>query len=242
LKQIIFFKLLFVLCLAQGFQKDYYTLDNTQKRAVFFEKMNAMLDVSFEKLAQERAFVEAFLSQSAKQGFRISDTKALERLISLKQKYRIKNLFDLKEYQVKIAPIPKSMAMAQALLESATGTSRFAKEANNLFGEWTYGEKGLVPNQRSANQKHKIKIFDSLQESVDSYVLNLNRHYAYEEFREKRKEFSDKNQQISGLEAIKSLEAYSELKEDYIKRITKIITLYKLEKYDLKPQSPFIKR
>lgn len=29
--------------------------------------------------------------------------------------------------------IPKSMGIAQALVESATGTSRFAREANNLL-------------------------------------------------------------------------------------------------------------
>ncbi|MDN2916957.1 glucosaminidase domain-containing protein, partial [Campylobacter jejuni] len=76
--------------------------------------------------------------------------------------------------------------IAQALVESATGTSRFAREAHNLFGEWTWGEKGLIPDLSHPDKKHKIKIFDSLQDSVDSYVLNLNRHFAYEKFRDAR--------------------------------------------------------
>lgn len=53
--------------------------------------------------------------------------------------------------------IPKSMGIAQALVESATGTSRFAREANNLFGEWTWGEKGLIPDLRHPDKNTKLK-------------------------------------------------------------------------------------
>ncbi|MCX2683769.1 glucosaminidase domain-containing protein [Campylobacter sp. MIT 21-1685] len=217
---------------AEGFGKNYYELKPEEKRMVFFAKMNEMFDISFQGIEQERSFALAFLNESAKNAFRISNQKALERLIELKNKYRIENLFDISEYKKRIQKIPKSMGIAQALVESATGTSRFAREANNLFGEWTWGDKGLIPKKRQSNKKHKIKIFDNLQESVDSYVLNLNRHYSYQNFRELRADFLKKGKNISGLEAIKVLNSYSELKGDYIKLISNIIKQYKLEKYD----------
>lgn len=243
MKQITIFLSFISLLFASGFGKSYYDLDMEQKRQVFFKKMNEMFDKSFENIEQERAFVDAFFKKEVKGGFRTSNQKNLEKLIELKDKYRIKNLFDFSEYEKKIAPIPKSMGIAQALVESATGTSRFAREANNLFGEWTWGDKGLVPNKRKPNKKHKVKIFDSLQDSVDSYVLNLNRNFAYADFREARYKDMKEGKQIKGFKAIKSLHAYSELRGDYIELITKIMTKYNLEKYDnLKTQSPFIKR
>lgn len=240
MKRIIIFLSLFLSPffaddnLKDGFGKDYYELDIEQKRQVFFTKMNEMFNQSFKKIEQERAFIEAFFKDSYKTGFRTSNQANLEKLIALKNKYRIENLYDFTEYKKRIQSIPKSMGIAQALVESATGTSRFAREANNLFGEWTWGEKGLIPDLRHPNKKHKIKIFDSLQDSVDSYVLNLNRHFAYENFRNKRAKLKSEGKQITGLEAAESLHAYSELKGDYTELIAKIITQYALEKYDFK--------
>ncbi|MBM0637420.1 mannosyl-glycoprotein endo-beta-N-acetylglucosamidase [Campylobacter hepaticus] len=239
MKQIIIFLSFFLFSLLanddlkDGFGENYYKLDINQKRQIFFMKMNAMFDKSFEEIKKERAFIEAFFENAYKTGFRISNQTELKKLILLKNKYRIENLYDFAEYKKRIQKIPKSMGIAQALVESATGTSRFAKEANNLFGEWTWGEKGLIPDLRHPDKKHKIKIFDSLQNSVDSYILNLNRHFAYEKFRDARAEYENKGKEITGLEAIKTLDSYSELKEHYISLIIKIIKRYKLEQYDV---------
>ncbi|MFY4755475.1 glucosaminidase domain-containing protein [Campylobacter jejuni] len=237
MKPIIIFLSLFLIPLfaddlKSGFGEEYYKLDIDQKRQIFFIKMNEMFDQSFKKIEQERAFIEAFFKDAYKTGFRTSNQTNLEKLITIKNKYRIENLYNFTEYKKRIQKIPKSMGIAQALVESATGTSRFAKEANNLFGEWTWSEKGLIPDLRHPDKKHKIKIFDSLQDSVDSYVLNLNRHFAYEKFRDARAKFKSGGKEITGLEAIKTLDSYSERKGYYINLITKIIKRYNLEKYD----------
>ncbi|EAH6260503.1 glucosaminidase domain-containing protein [Campylobacter upsaliensis] len=238
MKRIIIFLSLFSLAFA-GFDESYYKLSNEERRAVFFAKMDKLLDRSFAKVAKERAFVKFFLENGAKKGFR--ESEGLIKLANLREKYRVKNLFSWEEYDKKMRLVPKSLAMAQALIESATATSRFARKANNLFGEWTWGEKGIVPENRAPNSKHKIRIFDSLEESVDSYVLNLNRHFAYENFRKKRYEFAKEGKEFSGIEAAKSLHSYSELGGSYIKMVTQVIQKYKLMEYDLKTQSPLIK-
>ncbi|TKX31484.1 glucosaminidase domain-containing protein [Campylobacter estrildidarum] len=238
MKQIIIFLSLFLSQifatqnLKDGFGEDYYNLDTEEKRKIFFVKMNAMFDESFKEIAKEQDFINAFFKQANKDGFRTADQENLEKLLELKEKYRVQNLFDYYEYKKRIAPIPKSMGIAQALVESATGTSRFAREANNLFGEWTWGDKGLIPDSRHPKKKHKIKIFDSLQDSVNSYVLNLNRHFAYADFREARYKDMKEGKKIQGLEAIKTLHAYSELKGHYIELVIKVINKYNLEKYD----------
>ncbi|EAL3897474.1 mannosyl-glycoprotein endo-beta-N-acetylglucosamidase [Campylobacter lari] len=228
LSSVLFLKAEFIA----GFDEQYYALSIKEKREVFIKKINALLDVSFKEIEKEKEFIEFFFKEAIKNNFRKLNTNALQKLWFLKEKYRVKNLYDHKEYQVRIQKVPKSLAIAQAIIESATGTSRFAKEANNLFGEWTWGEKGLVPKERSEGKTHKIRIFDSLQESVDSYLLNLNRHDAYKDFRAWRWNAISENEKLDGKEAASHLEKYSEIKSNYTKLILSIIEQYKLDELD----------
>ena len=232
---IIFLSLfmpLFMSGIEGGFDESYYKLPINEKRKVFAEKINEMLDIAFEKVLKEREFALNFLDEGAKEGYRNLDPARLERLVEIQQKYRIKNLFDTKAYSKKIDTIPKSMGIAQAMVESATGTSRFTKEANNLFGEWTFKGRGLVPKQRPKGKTHKVRIFDSLQESVESYLLNLNRNNAYEEFRTLRLQHRKNNKKFSGLSAISTMKNYASIKEKYIEILRSVITKNGLSKYD----------
>lgn len=215
-----------------GFDPSFYTLDMDQKREIFIGKINTLLDESFKNIEEEQKFVDSFFNEALKTNFRNLNSNALARLNNLKEKYRIKNLYDIEEFKKRIQKVPKSLAIAQAIIESATGTSRFAKEANNLFGEWTWGDKGLVPKNREAGKTHKIRIFDTLQESVDSYVLNLNRHFAYEDFRTWRQRILEKNKKLDGREAAGYLEKYSEIKSKYTQLILSIIEKHQLDKFD----------
>lgn len=227
----IFVFVLFSSLKAMGFDEEYYKLEYSQMKEEFFNQISSMLDVSFEKLNEEREFAKAFIEKSFLSSFQNLDKKELERLSQIQTKYRIKNLFDFNEYYLKIQPIPKSMAIAQALVESGTGTSRFTKEANNLFGEWTFGAKGLVPNERLPGKTHKIRIFDSLQDSVDSFVLNINRHRAYRYFRDKRLEAIKENK-LMGIHAVDDLKAYSENGEYYTNTVKSVIKKYDLLRFD----------
>lgn len=197
----------------------------------FCNQISAMLDVSFEKLNEEREFAKDFIEKAFLNGFQGLNKDDLAKLSQIQTKYRIKNLFDFSEYYLKIQPIPKSMAIAQALVESGTGTSRFTKEANNLFGEWTFGKEGLVPNERLPGKTHKIRIFESLQDSVDSFVLNINRHRAYRYFRDKRLEAIKENKPM-GIHAVDDLKAYSENGEYYTNVVKSIIKKYDLLNFD----------
>lgn len=223
---------LFLGAIQGGFDESFYRLNIEQRKAAFISKMSALFDESFEKVRQDRQFIEHIFKHYAKTGFRNLSAQEFERLSSLQQKYRVKHLFDYKEYQMRIGVVPKSMGIAQAMLESATGTSRFVREGNNLFGQYTYSGAGLIPRQRQAGKTHKIKIFSSLQESVDAYVLNLNRHAAYEEFRKLRFKFQSEGKKLGGLTAIHTLENYSEIKGQYARRLDNIIKNNDLSRFD----------
>ncbi len=68
--------------------------------------------------------------------------------------YGIKNE-DITELKIRMDIVPVSIAIAQAAKESGWGTSRFALEGNAMFGQWTWGKKGIAPLDRDKNQAHK---------------------------------------------------------------------------------------
>ena len=84
---------------------------------------------------------------------------------------------------IKVDKIPVS-ALAQAVIESGWGTSRFAyRGMHYLDNTWGSTNHGIIPNDRETDAKYKIKSFDSLSESVASYMKNLNTNFHYNEFR-----------------------------------------------------------
>jgi Bax protein len=52
-------------------------------------------------------------------------------------RYRV-DAEDLAALARRMDVIPPSLALAQAAVESGWGTSRFAREGNALFGQWTF--------------------------------------------------------------------------------------------------------
>ena len=128
--------------------------------------------------------------------------------------------------------IPNSIVLAQAANESGWGTSRFAKEFNALFGEYTYDySNGVVPLFREEGAKHLVKAFDSLDKSVRSYFNNLNSHYAYKEFRYVRKIMRENNNFNNIGLLVNELDTYA-VDKNYIKTINSIIYNNKLDKLD----------
>ena len=123
-------------------------------------------------------------------------------------------------------------ATSQAVTESGWGTSRFAKEYNALFGQYTYNEKkGVIPYEREIGKKHLIRHFSSLDKSVESYFKNINTHYAYEKFRSIRNAMHEDNLDIKLL--TKALDVYAEDKS-YVDTINSIIDSNEFTQFDLR--------
>jgi len=81
--------------------------------------------------------------------------------------------------------VPPSLALAQAAEESGWGTSRFAIKGNSLFGQWDFSGKGIKPKEQRENLgDYGIAAFDSPQDSIEAYMLNLNTHRAYQRMRQ----------------------------------------------------------
>ena len=216
-----------------GFPYYYYDIKNSSKQKKEFIKiLLPLVQKGNAKVRKERAFIVHFFENAGKNSFRELDEISLARLISLYKKYKIHNLFDEHEYLKKIDIIPVSLAIAQAAAESGWGKSRFVLEANNIFGEWTYSGNGVVPIDRAEGKIHTLRIFKTLQDSVNSYILNLNRHKAYRSFRNQREKARKKGIVFDGLMAAKTMLYYSQRREKYVRFLEKIIKSNNLLYYD----------
>ncbi len=134
---------------------------------------------------------------------------------------------------MRIDIVPISLAISQAAIESGWGSSRYAREGNAIFGQYTYDAKlGLIPKDRSDEKKFLIKKFLTLSDSVESYIRNLNTHDAYSNFRKLRKDLRMNGENITGDLLSEELLNYSERRELYIKDIKKVMEINNFFKFD----------
>ncbi len=143
--------------------------------------------------------------------------------------YRLKKC-EQNELLKRMDTIPESLVLAQAAIESGWGSSRFAQEGNALFGQWVYNDSiGMIPSQRLTGESHKVGRFNTPQESIRSYFLNLNTNKAYAQFREKRQQLHKTHEPLSGLALTPELIRYSERKERYVDLLESLIKSNNLE-------------
>lgn len=218
---------------ATGLSPAYYKIeDSARQKEEFIKEIKVLVDKGNEDIKKDRDFITSFFAKAMPDAFRGLNNQNVGQLIALRNKYGVENLFDRDEFFKRIDTIPPSLALSQAALESGWGKSRFAKEANNLFGHWTYSGVGLMPQNRSVGKTHLIRVFSSLQKSVNGYMLNLNTNEAYKEFREKRAKARLSGKHFGGMEAAETMINYSELKKEYIKMIKEMIEQNNLLIYD----------
>jgi len=133
----------------------------------------------------------------------------------------------------KLDIVPAGLALGQAAYESGYGTSRFAVTGNALFGQWTFGGEGLIPEQqRSDLGDHRIAAFDWPFDSVRGYFLNLCSHPAYEDFRRLRADLRAAGKPMSSMAMADGLIRYSERGQEYVDTLKGIMRVNKLELAD----------
>ena len=162
------------------------------------------------------------------------------------KKYKVKNFTKInfgslnslqlrnikKELLIKVNRIPVSMIIAQAIIESGWGASRFAQEGNALFGEWTWkNNDGIKPNG-NLDANFAVKSFKNISESLNSYILNLNRHPAYTEMRNYRSMMFKAGKDITGYDTAAYLENYAEIGLAYVEKVNDMIKSNKLYRFE----------
>lgn len=130
----------------------------------------------------------------------------------------------------RINGLPPALVLAQAAAESAWGTSRFAREGHNYFGQWCFSPGcGLVPKRRRPGAFHEVVRFESPAASVAAYFHNINTHSAYHALRLRRQALSRSGTPPSAEELVAHLGNYSERGEVYIEELRAIMQTNSLE-------------
>ena len=215
--------------------KDFDYLDSNKKD--FVKTVLPIIINENQNILMTRSFVKNLKNKL--ETFRTLENKEIRTLNDIAKNYNIKYLkkhkLDLvNEILFNVDVIPNSIVLAQAAIESGWGSSRFAREHNALFGEYTYDtEKGVIPLNRDSGKTHLIKSFNSLDSSVNSYFNNINSHYAYREFRNIRKIMRDKNNFSDVNLLVEKLETYA-ADSNYVNTIRSVIEKNNFKLFDNK--------
>lgn len=195
-----------------------------ERKALFFRTLLPLLLAENRVMLATRAQVQAIFEA----GDVAPETRAARVLNTLAERFRVEGDPNSQAFRNtllrRIDAVPPSMAMAQAANESGWGRSRFAREANNLFGVWTWEpEQGLRPERRAEGANHFVRVFPDLRASVRNYLYTINIGSAYESLRQRRAEFRDRGKGVSGIQLAQGLEAYSERGAAYVEEIQGMI-------------------
>jgi Bax protein len=200
--------------------------DTTKKKREFFNYLRPYVQRENARLRSLR-----------QQLIEIHEKKLKKMRISLEEYAFLYSLYD--EFRMEVAEsdetvlvellkrvdiIPDTLVLMQAANESAWGTSRFAVEGYNFFGQWCFREGcGLVPLSRVEGQYHEVAKFNAPSESIKSYFYNLNTFHTYETLRNIRAKLRDEGKPVRGELLAAGLGAYSERGEEYIAEISGMI-------------------
>jgi Bax protein len=222
---------LLALNLYGAFPSWYYKIKNVneQKKAFVHILLPLIKEENKKILTTRKKIIEIF-----KDPYFLLEPKKLAFLAKIAKKYKIRDITNEKEYLIKIDTIPPSLALAQAAIESGWGKSRFVKLANNIFGHWEYSSDGIKPKSKYKYIKinYSLRVFPSLEASIATYMLNLNRNPAYKAFRKLRYKYRKEHKIFTGLKAAPTLILYSQKKEAYVKMLQQMIKNNHWQKFD----------
>ncbi len=122
--------------------------------------------------------------------------------------------------------IPEKLIMAQAVIESGWGKSKFAREINNYFGIHCYTPGCGRSPSGIENPKFWVKSFPNIETCIEEYLWLLNTGFAYKGLRKTRTELRSKNAWPDAKELSHGLLRYSEKGQEYIDLIDSIIDNY----------------
>ena len=197
--------------------KDFDKVKGKSKKQIFIDTLIHTIEKIRAKVEADKQYVISLIEKEI-----LNEEEKLF-LNEMFTKYKVRSR-SKKDLVHKMVVPPTSFILGQASLESGWGSSKLAKEGNNLFAiRSTLKDKErtvyLGPNQF-------YKKYETLEDSLMDYIMTLSRHSSYSNL---RKAINDGEETMV---LIKHLGNYSEVKNIYEQRLTQIITKNNLVKYD----------
>ncbi|NWF35933.1 glucosaminidase domain-containing protein [Mariprofundus sp. KV] len=201
--------------------------DVKEKKRAFFDFLRPIIEQENSKVMLDRKrmlALEAILKERG--GFSPTDASWLKQLA---ENYRVEMpSFDDEQawtlLKRRVDTVPFRLALAQAANESSWGTSRFAREGLNLFGQWCFTQGcGIVPSHRAPDMTHEVATYASVNASVAAYIHSINRVQMYTPLRKLRRSIRKRGDKPTAIELAQELSGYSERGEAYVSEIQSMI-------------------
>ncbi len=132
------------------------------------------------------------------------------------------------ELESKMIVYPASLILTQGAIESAWGTSRFFREANNAFGVWSTNpnEPRIAAKGSRGDFTPHLKKYDTLKDTVEDITLIISRSSAYTGTRKMIWEGK------SPYEIAGGLTKYSEEGKKYVRKVRSTLKYNNFHEYD----------
>lgn len=204
---------------------DIYDI-NERKREFFSYLIPAIEEVNTRVTAQRATLVRLYEKSQQGQALSAEENRWLNQLAAY---YRVDEDESSESLEIllrRVDIVPATLVLIQAANESGWGTSRFAREGLNFFGQWCWTEGcGIVPSARPAGQVYEVRQFASMEASVEAFIRNLNTHFAYRELRTMRLAEREERNSVSSSTVTAGLMSYSERGQDYIDELNQMIRI-----------------
>lgn len=202
---------------------DFGSLSVRRKKKKFIQMMVPAILLVKHNIAVDRARVGDLI-------WKIENQQSLNSGDStfLNEKMAEYNADNSKDLYKRMATHPTSIVLAQAAIESGWGSSRFFKEANNLFGIWSYNEAESRIKAGLGRESGDIYVrkYPDINASIEDYFKTLARVRAYSNFRKQRLTLDDP------YKLIYFLNKYSERKYKYVADLNQVMKKNNLTQYD----------
>ncbi|MBT5702062.1 MAG: hypothetical protein HOI67_11480 [Gammaproteobacteria bacterium] len=214
--------------------------DVSTKKQMFFNYMLPKVRQANDKILADRRLL-MMIRDDLTTGDTL-DPDDIQFIGALKTRYRAGQQTNLRsivdDLLIRVDVVPESLVLAQAANESGWGTSRFARQANNLFGIWCFSEGcGLTPKNRDEGLTHEVTKYETVQEGLVAYIHTINTNPAYTYLRDIRATTRSQEQHFSGLALAEGLLRYSSRGIEYVRDIQQLIRVNELQKYTLPLQA-----
>lgn len=181
-------------------RKDVQSDSFNDWKSKFIKQVKPLIDKENLRIHKDREFLltlPSHMSQSQK-----------ERFDRICKEYGTHNYHDL---LLRVDVVPTELALAQAALESGWGRSNYAVDNKSLFG------------QRANKDSMSFADYSNFNQSITSYMHNLNTNAAYKKFRDSRYYMRIHGDKLNASLLARTLTAYDSTGIPYTKKVQQII-------------------
>lgn len=200
---------------------DLRKIPSEKRKDVFVKLLLPSIEVVQQEVLNNREIVKKL---KMKKELTESEKIYAEKLF---KKYKTK-YENWNELESKMIVYPASLILTQGAIESAWGTSRFFREANNAFGVWSTNpnEPRIAAKGSRGDFTPHLKKYDTLKDTVEDITLIISRSSAYTGARKMIWEGK------SPYEIAGGLTKYSEEGKEYVKKVRSTLKYNNFHEYD----------